>query len=223
MAERRPPQISSRKQPRQARSSDLVAAILEAAAQVLKHEGAPRFTTARVAERAGVSIGSLYQYFPNKAAILFRLQQDEWQQTADMVRGILQETRQPPLQRLRQLVHAFIRSECDEAQTRGALSDAAPLYRDAPEAQQARSAADAAMAAFMVETLPVATPATRQLATDLIETMLSAVGREFSNTPRSAREIRTCADAVADMFCGYLIQLGAPAISPAKRRKAQSA
>lgn len=130
MSERRPPQISSRKQPRQSRSNDLVAAILEAAAQVLKHEGAPRFTTARVAERAGVSVGSLYQYFPNKAAILFRLQRDEWQQTSAMLRDILQDTRQPHLQRLRTLVHAFIESECEEAQTRGALNDAAPLYRD---------------------------------------------------------------------------------------------
>jgi AcrR family transcriptional regulator len=42
--------------------------------RVLTKEGAPRFTTARVAAQAGVSVGSLYQYFPNKAAILFRLQ-----------------------------------------------------------------------------------------------------------------------------------------------------
>lgn len=61
--------ISKRKQPRQARSSDLVAAILEAATQVLAEVGAERFTTARVAERAGVSIGSLYQYFPNKGLL----------------------------------------------------------------------------------------------------------------------------------------------------------
>ncbi len=70
--------ISSRKQSKQARSTELVATILEAAAQVLAGEGAQRFTTARVAEKAGVSIGSLYQYFPNKASILFRLQSDEW-------------------------------------------------------------------------------------------------------------------------------------------------
>ena len=73
MTDRGQARISSRKRPKQARSTELVAAILEAAAQVLAKEGAPRFTTARVAERAGVSVGSLYQYFPNKAAILFRL------------------------------------------------------------------------------------------------------------------------------------------------------
>ena len=89
MAPRRRPQISSRKQPQQVRSTELVTAILDAAVQVLAKEGAQRFTTLRVAERAGVSIGSLYQYFPNKAAILFRLQSDEWLQTTALLRGIL--------------------------------------------------------------------------------------------------------------------------------------
>lgn len=81
MTDRQTARISSRKQPQQARSAELVAAILQAAIQVLAKEGAARFTTARVAEKAGVSVGSLYQYFPNKAAILFRLQSDEWLQT----------------------------------------------------------------------------------------------------------------------------------------------
>src|SRR3954452_21589116 len=128
MTHRRSARISSRKEPKQARSTDLVAAILEAAVQVLAKEGAPRFTTARVAEKAGVSVGSLYQYFPNKASILFRLQSDEWRQTSDMLRSILQDADRPPLERLRRLVHAFLRSECEEAAVRGALDDAAPLY-----------------------------------------------------------------------------------------------
>src|SRR5262245_4505150 len=118
MTSRRKAQISSRKQPQQARSSELVAAILEAAVQVLAKEGAQRFTTARVAEKAGVSVGSLYQYFPNKAAILFRLQSDEWRQTTALLSGILEDGERPPFERLRQLVHAFIRSECDEAEMR---------------------------------------------------------------------------------------------------------
>jgi AcrR family transcriptional regulator len=199
--------ISSRKQPKQARSADLVAAVLDAAVQVLAKEGAQRFTTARVAEKAGVSVGSLYQYFPNKAAILFRLQSDEWRQTTALLRGILEDFRRPPLERLRTLVHAFIRSECDEAAMRVALNDAAPLYRDAPEAREARVSGTRAVQVFMREAVPKASEAARALAGDLITTTLSQAGKQFSEAPRASAEIEVYADAMADMFCAYLNSL----------------
>ncbi|MGO9420979.1 TetR family transcriptional regulator [Roseiarcus sp.] len=208
MTERRSTEITSRKQPKQARSNELVAAILQSAAQVLAKEGAQRFTTARVAERAGVSVGSLYQYFPNKAAILFRLQADEWRQTSDLLRSVLEDASRPPLDRLRALVHAFVRSECEEADVRVALDDAAPLYRDAPEAREARAAAMAAVEAFMREALPSVSESARALAGRLITTTLSAVGKRFSETPRAPSEIESYADAMADMFCAYLRDLG---------------
>jgi AcrR family transcriptional regulator len=204
MANRRKPQISSRKEPKQARSADLVATILEAAVQVLTKEGAQRFTTVRVAEKAGVSVGSLYQYFPNKTAILFRLQTDEWRQTAGLLRSILEDIRRPPLERLRNLVHAFIRSECEEARIRVALNDAAPLYRHAPEAKEARASGARTTEAFMRETLPRASTATRALAGNLIMTTLSAVGKQFSESPRTHAEIEAYAEAMSDMFCAYL-------------------
>ncbi|TKR29499.1 TetR/AcrR family transcriptional regulator [Luteimonas gilva] len=204
MTKRQKHKISLRKQPIQARSNQLIAAILEAAVQVLEKEGAQRFTTARVAEKAGVSVGSLYQYFPNKAAILFRLQSDEWRQTSELLNGILEKAEKPPLERLRILVHAFIRSECDEAKMRIALSDAAPLYRDAPEAQEIRVSGNRAFQAFMQEALPAASETARALAGDLITTTLSAVGKSFSESPRTAAEIAAYADAMSDMFCAYL-------------------
>jgi AcrR family transcriptional regulator len=201
------PPLSSRKQPKQARSAELVATILEAAVQVLRKEGARRFTTARVAERAGVSIGSVYQYFPNKAAILFRLQSDEWLQTAELRRIILEDIQRPPLERLRTLVHAFIRSECDEAEVRVALNDSAPLYRDAPEAQEARASRGGTLEVFMREALPDVSEATRGLAGNLITMTLSDVGKDFSRSSRSAAEIEIFAEAIADMFCAYLSTL----------------
>lgn len=207
MADPRSTRIASRKQPRQARSNELVAAVLDAAVQVLTAEGAQRFTTARVAERAGVSVGSLYQYFPNKAAILFRLQSDEWRRTMELLRGILEDSRRPPLERLRALVHAFIRSECEEAQIRLALNDAAPLYRDAPEAIEAHAASAQVFHAFLREALPDAAPETRSLAGELIQTTLSQVGSSFSGTPRAPAEITAFADALADMLCAYLESL----------------
>lgn len=209
MAHPRPARLSSRKQPQQARSANLVAAILEAAVQVLATEGAGRFTTVRVAERAGVSVGSLYQYFPNKAAILFRLQSDEWRRTAEMLRGILEDAGRPPPERLRALVRSFIRSECEEAATRVALGDAAPLYRDAPEARKARAAGRSFMRAFMREVLPRASAAERALAGELIATTLGAAGKSFSETARTAAQIEAYAGAMADMFGAYLASLGA--------------
>src|SRR5689334_8400276 len=164
MPPRRKPQISPRKKPQQARSTELVAAILEAASQVLAKEGAQRFTMARVAEKAGVSVGSLYQYFPNKAAILFRLQSDEWRETGELLREILEDTGTPPFERLRRLVHAFLRSECEEAAVRGALSDAAPLYRDAPEAVEAHASSTGIVERFLREALPGTPEAARALA-----------------------------------------------------------
>jgi AcrR family transcriptional regulator len=61
--------VEARKLPRQARAKATVDAIIEATTQVLLEDGYDRFSTARAAERAGVSVGSLYQYFPNKAAL----------------------------------------------------------------------------------------------------------------------------------------------------------
>lgn len=62
--------VSPRKMPRQRRSQALVAAVLEAAVRILKRGGEEALTTRRVAEVAGVSVGSLYQYFPHRDAIV---------------------------------------------------------------------------------------------------------------------------------------------------------
>jgi AcrR family transcriptional regulator len=69
----RKPSTAPRKQAKQARSKNTVAAILEATTQVLVRDGYARCTTNRVAERAGVSIASLYQYFPSKEALVAAL------------------------------------------------------------------------------------------------------------------------------------------------------
>src|SRR5882724_983225 len=62
--------LEPRKTPMQARSAASVNAILDATIQVLLKLGKERLTTTRVALRAGVSVGTLYQYFPNKSALL---------------------------------------------------------------------------------------------------------------------------------------------------------
>lgn len=209
MTDARKPDITLRKSPKQARSTDLVATILDAAVQVREKEGVQRFTTARVAERAGVSIGSLYQYFPNKAAILFRLQSEEWRETTDLLSRIVEDISRPPPERLRTLVHAFILSECEEAEVRGALDDAAPLYRDAPEAKEEKAKGDEAFQRFMGELLFDSSAPVRDLAGVLMMTTLTTAGKDFSETPRSPAEIEIFAGAMADMFCAYITSLQA--------------
>jgi AcrR family transcriptional regulator len=77
-----------RKTPVQARSTASVDAILKATVQVLVRVGKEKLTTTRVAARAGVSVGTLYQYFPNKSALLraaMRLHVEEIHTEVDMV------------------------------------------------------------------------------------------------------------------------------------------
>jgi len=73
MARPRRKQSTPRKTPRQQRSRATVEAVLTAAAQVFEARGYAAGTTNRIAERAGVSVGTLYQYFPNKEAIAVAL------------------------------------------------------------------------------------------------------------------------------------------------------
>lgn len=65
------PPLTPRKSPRQGRAIATVDAIFEATIQVLLSDGLIRLNTTRIARRAGVSVGTLYQYFPNKQALLF--------------------------------------------------------------------------------------------------------------------------------------------------------
>lgn len=73
MATSSPVHLSPRKKPRQARATATLDAIFEATIQVLLVTGPHGLTTTRVAERAGVSVGTMYQYYPHKQALLFAL------------------------------------------------------------------------------------------------------------------------------------------------------
>ena len=73
MAKRKKTTPNPRKLPEQDRSRATVEVIVDAAARILVKGGYDAFTTNRVAEKAGVSVGSLYQYFPNKEALLSEL------------------------------------------------------------------------------------------------------------------------------------------------------
>ncbi len=109
----------SRRKPRQSRAEGTVDAILEAAFQLLEAEGVDGLTTNHVAARAGVSIGTLYQYFANKQDILAALAQ----RRAAAVRDEIAETiiRRPDISSVRQIVRALMRGFEGSPATREAL------------------------------------------------------------------------------------------------------
>ncbi len=128
MARRNP--VTPRKQPRQRRSRETLRAILEAATQVFAKHGYAAGTTNRIARRAGVSIGSLYEYFPNKDAILVALAERHLERMVGEVQGLLAAARDSPepLQRLlRRFVTAMLEVHRREPDLmRVVFSDAPP-------------------------------------------------------------------------------------------------
>lgn len=106
------------------------------------------------------------------------------------------------IERLRPLV-----PKSEEASIRIALNDAAPFYRDAPEAAENHAESAHIVHAFLLESAPHADDTQCSLAGDLIKTTLSAVGSSLSAVPRTLEEIHAYADPLADMLCACLERL----------------
>ena len=114
--------LEPRKSPVQARSATSVKAILEATIQILLDIGKERLTTTRVASRAGVSVGTLYQYFPNKSALL----QAALRAHLDLIAGAIdhvcrEEKGQPVAQMATRLVNTFLDAKTKDLKTSLAL------------------------------------------------------------------------------------------------------
>src|SRR5215831_5031264 len=101
MARKRQPLERTRRTPRQVRAEETVSAILEGEAQILEAGGLAAFTTNAVAERAGVSIGTLYQYFADKQAILRAIAERELTATlAKVAHAMTEGPAAPPEERV---------------------------------------------------------------------------------------------------------------------------
>src|SRR2546425_13379733 len=110
--------LEPRKSPVQARSAASVAAILEATLQVLIQVGKERLTTTRVALRAGVSVGTLYQYFPNKSALLQAALKRHLDEVTDAVELVCKElTGRTLRQMVTALFTAFLEAKMRDAKT----------------------------------------------------------------------------------------------------------
>ncbi len=90
----------TRRAPKQARAKVTVDVLLEAAARLMKEEGYAALTTTRIAKRAGTSVGSVYQYFPDREAIAVALVEDRSMRLAGAARNELRELMTAPLEEL---------------------------------------------------------------------------------------------------------------------------
>lgn len=119
--------IIARKEPRQARSRAMVDVILTAAGRVLVNEGYEAANTNRIAQVAGVSVGSLYQYFPNKESIIAKLVDRHVQEMRHIIETTMSGNRDlPPLSRLRQLLSAVMAAHREEPELHRVLSEEVP-------------------------------------------------------------------------------------------------
>lgn len=120
------PLFQRRKTPVQERSAVTVEAIAEATIQVLLGMGLDRLTTTRVAERAGVSVGTLYQYYPNKQALLYAVLEVHLTKVAQAVEAACRANRGASVKILvAAVVTAFVDSKLERADVSTALYAAA--------------------------------------------------------------------------------------------------
>src|ERR1700723_4439702 len=111
-----------RKTPLQARATGTGEAISEAAIQVLLSHGADRLTTTRVAQRAGVSVGTLYQYYPNKQSLLFAVLENHLTHVVATIEAACESACHKPLaEMIREMVQAFVDAKMDRADISVAL------------------------------------------------------------------------------------------------------
>jgi AcrR family transcriptional regulator len=129
MAKKAVTRFSPRKKPLQERSTATVDAIVQAAAYILQRKGWERFNTNAVAEKAGVNIASLYQYFPNKEAIVAELKRRHSADVDRAIGAVLEPgmARSSPTEALRRIIVATVREHSVDPGLDRLLEDELPL------------------------------------------------------------------------------------------------
>ncbi|MGO3891443.1 MAG: TetR/AcrR family transcriptional regulator [Paenalcaligenes sp.] len=130
------PPLLPRKSPRQARSKALVTAILDATAQVLVERGYAGSSTNLIASRAGVSIGSIYQYFPNKDSLIAALRERHATDLYDTLDAVL--TRRNPQsleEKLAAIVHGWMLAHQLEPDLHRVVEQEFPFFERAHQDQ----------------------------------------------------------------------------------------
>lgn len=162
-----------RKQPVQGRSKHTVAALLEATIRVLDEVGGEGLTTTRVAEVAGVSVGTLYQYFPNRDALINALLADHLEGSIGALeREAVASAGLSRAVAIERMVRAFLAEKAARVESARIMNKAfgVGLLDDRPLVRAATKRAHAAVAKVLAESEPYEAALGRaQLGCDAIE------------------------------------------------------
>jgi AcrR family transcriptional regulator len=194
-----PPALKPRKRPRQARARVTVDAIFEATIQLLLKDGPHRLTTTRVAERAGVSVGTMYQYFPNKQALVYALNERYLEALAGTIEATCRAQHGAPIgQMVEALVDTYWRAKTERADVTRAL------YRSVAEMDN-QALVEAFAARVNAATTAMLASASDTTLDDLEATNLTLVTVIFG-TVRNAFE-RSLPAAQAEALRGQLVTM----------------
>ncbi|WP_394766736.1 TetR/AcrR family transcriptional regulator [uncultured Paludibaculum sp.] len=196
--------MEPRKSPVQARSAASVDAILEATIQVLLQVGKERLTTTKVADRAGVSVGTLYQYFPNKSALLQAVLRRHLTEITEAVELVCTEQQgATPRQMATALITAFLQAKMKDARKSVAFYSVSSHVDGAKILRQMRARADRAIIR-MLETACEPLMADPQLVAGLVQGAMTGVSQRLleSNTP--ADQFETLRDELIFLVCAYI-------------------
>lgn len=193
-----------RKQPVQARSSASVDAILEATIQVLIQVGKEQLTTTRVAARAGVSVGTLYQYFPNKSALLQAVLKQHFTQIIDAVERTCEAQHGQPLRNMATaLINAFLAAKMRQPKVSVALYAISSDIDGVRLARQVGLHFNQAIADMFATTSdPLDTdPALIALT---IQAAMAGISRRILESPSPEKQLAPLRGELIRMACAYL-------------------
>lgn len=200
------------KPPRTGTGADIVESILAAAEWVIDREGLPRFTTNRVAERAGVSVGSLYQYFPNKDALMAALILADQQQRADRLEALVDEAlRLEGAAALDRLISAALARDAAQGQLARILDLEERRLPLGPEIEAVRQRLDGAIARFISAHHPHLAPDAARTAARSLRLCAQALSDGWAEAPFVAEA--ECRRLLTALFAS-LGTSGAPALAP---------
>jgi AcrR family transcriptional regulator len=179
--------------------------LLDAAVRVLRDEGALGFTTTRVADEAGVSVGSLYQYFPNKHALVVAIHREQVEAGWVQVQSILDRAGEAASSKVTEIARWFFVTEAAEAAGLGGVFDDIEVFlREGGDPVEAAHV-EARFARFLAEHSPRRrTEAELRFDARLLITTIESVGKAVAPQPASRRERERWATEVAAMLNRHL-------------------